>query len=92
LVRFLRRLEQKLQSLLAEAVPHCDCRVLSLWYGLDGRGARSPAKISAELGVATEDVLASRLEQLGHLWREDGRAAFENTVLAAAEETERVTD
>jgi hypothetical protein len=92
LVRFLRRLEQKLQSLLAEAVPHCDCRVLSLWYGLDGQGARSPTEISAELGMATKDVLAVRLEQLRHLWRENGQAAFENTVLSAAEETERICE
>jgi hypothetical protein len=87
LVHFLKRLELKLRVMLTEAEPDQDPRILSLWYGLDGRGARLLETIVADLNMTMAEVLAGRHIQLRYLQSEDGRAAFERVVLTAATET-----
>jgi hypothetical protein len=89
MVRFLKRLKSSLLVELAESVPGQGPQVLSLWYGLDGQGARSVEVIADELGMETREVLVARLNVMKHLWNEDGRAALEGMVLTAAEETQR---
>jgi hypothetical protein len=87
LVHFLKRLELKLRVMLTEAEPDQDPKILSLWYGLDGRGARPLETIVADLNMTMAEVLAACQIQLRYLQREDGRAAFEKVVLTAATET-----
>ena len=53
LLRFLKRLEGSLLTMLAEALPGHDPRVLTRWYGLDGRGTRPVRAIAAELESTT---------------------------------------
>jgi hypothetical protein len=89
LVRFLKRLRSSLLIELAEVIPGQGPQILSLWYGLDGQGARSVEVIADELGMETREVLGARLDALRYLWNKDGRAALERTVLAAAEETQQ---
>ena len=88
LVRFMRRLERKLLDALAEAMPGQDPRVLSLRYGLDGKGNRSLETIAAKLGVMTITALAVHIRLLTYLQSKTGRAEFERAVLLAAQETE----
>ena len=73
---------------LAEAMPGQDPRVLSLRYGLDGKGNRSIETIAAKLGMMAVTALAVHKRLLRHLQSKTGRAAFEQAVLLAAQETE----
>ena len=74
--------------MLAQAVPDGDPRLLSLWYGLDGHGARSAKTIAAELGMMTATVLIAHRAQLEYFQGGDGRMTLENAVLMAARETQ----
>jgi len=88
LVRFMRRLERKLLDALAEAIPGQDPRVLSLRYGLDGKGNRSIETIAAKLGMMAVTALAVHIRLLTYLQSKTGRADLERAVLLAAQETE----
>lgn len=88
MVRFLKRLRSSLLIELAEVIPGQGPQILSLWYGLDGQGARPVEVIADELGMETREVLVARLDVLRHLWNKDGRAALEGMVLSAAENTQ----
>jgi len=87
LVRFMRRLERKLLNALAEAMPGQDPRVLSLRYGLDGKGNRSIETIAAKLGMMTVAALVVHKRQLTYLQSKPGRTELERAVLLAARET-----
>ena len=89
LLRFLRRLKQELQKALAKVKPRHNPQVLTLWYGLDGKGARSLDTIADEMRMTTQKVLGTRQELLMYLWREDGQMALEEMILATAQETEK---
>jgi len=72
LVHFLKRLELKLRVMLTEAEPDQDPKILSLWYGLDGRGARLLETIVADLNMTMAEVLAGRHIQLRYCNRSGG--------------------
>ena len=88
LVHLLKRLEGKLMMVVSSALPERDPRVLSLWYGLDGRGARVTGAIGIELGISTVEVQLAHDLMLRYLRRDEGRAALEAAVLRAAQETD----
>ena len=90
LARFLKRLEGKLLAILVERLPSHDPRALTRRYSLDGKGTRSADGVATELGITTTEAHLAHDLFLRYLRREAGQMAFEEAVLAAAEETERI--
>jgi hypothetical protein len=88
LASFLERLEAELLPALARAVPGHNPRVVSRWYGLDGKRAWARDRIAIELRMLTVEVRLAHDLMLRYLRRDEGRAALEAAVLRAAQETD----
>ncbi len=62
------KLQGKLLLVLAEAAAMHDPRVLSRWYGLDGRGSSAVGEIAGELGMTTVEVQLTHDLMLRWIW------------------------
>lgn len=89
LASFLKRLETELLAALAQAVPSHNHRVVSRWYGLDGKRPWASGRIAIEFGVLTVEVRLAHDLVLTYLRRDKGWAALEGATLVAARETDR---
>ncbi|MBL7202418.1 MAG: hypothetical protein ISS56_19975 [Anaerolineae bacterium] len=74
---------------LAQAVPSHNHRVVSRWYGLDGKRPWASGRIAIEFGVLTVEVRLAHDLVLTYLRRDKGWAALEGATLVAARETDR---
>jgi hypothetical protein len=89
LASFLKRLEAELLAALARAVPGRNPRVVSRWYGLDGKRPWASGRIANEFRMPAVEVRLAHDLMLRYLRRDKGRAALEDAVLGAAQETGR---